>query len=116
MEGDKPIAARPSFYALCFYDLKEIAIKYGYNLVLHGSLNRDLDLIAIPWEKEIGSAEEMIDEFAEHLGGLVPEQSEEAKNCFPHGRQGYTINLNRGGKWTNYRDHQYYLDISVVPH
>ena len=45
----KPTHAKPSYYAIMFEPLKKIAIKYGYNLVLHGSLNRDMDLIAIPW-------------------------------------------------------------------
>jgi hypothetical protein len=111
----KPIHAKPSLYAFYFESLKGIALKYGYNLVLHGSLNRDLDLIAIPWQQELGFAGEMIDEFAEQLGGEVMHQSEEQLNCFPHGRQSYVVNINRAGKWNNYEDAQYYIDISVIP-
>ncbi|WP_034256698.1 hypothetical protein [Adhaeribacter aquaticus] len=111
----KPIHAKPSLYAYYFEVLKKIALKYGYNLVLHGSLNRDLDLIAIPWEKDLGDCDVMINEFAEHLGGEVMQQSEASKHCFPHGRMSYVVNLNRSGKWNNYQDAQYYLDISVIP-
>lgn len=111
----KPTHAKPSLYAYYFYYLKEIAVEYGYNLVLHGSLNRDLDLIAIPWEEKIGNVDEMIEEFAKFMGGLVMEQSEESKHCFPHGRVSYVINLNRAGKWNNYQDAKYYIDISVTP-
>ncbi len=110
----KPIHVKPSLYAYYFYDLKEIALKYGYNLVLHGSLNRDLDLIAIPWVKEIGNTDEMISEFALYLGGENMVMSEEQVNCFPHGRKSYVINVNRGG--FSSEDPQYYLDISVMPH
>ena len=123
----KPIHAKPSFYALCFEALKEIAKKYGYNLVLHGSLNRDMDLIAIPWAKELKPHQDMIKEFVEYLGGeLCPQNQRLDENkkiigdlydITHHGRMWYIINLNREGKmidgvWT---DPQYYLDISVIP-
>lgn len=113
----KPIHAKPSLYAYYFESLKGIALKYGYNLVLHGSLNRDLDLIAIPWQKEIGSHDEMIQEFADHLGGRIMILSKEQKHCFPHGRMSYVINLNRGELLDSgdYHDPQYYIDISVIP-
>ena len=45
----KPLHAKPNIYAYYFEALKAIAKEYGYNLVVHGSMNRDLDLIAIPW-------------------------------------------------------------------
>ena len=45
----KPKHIKPGLYAIYFENLKDIACEYGFNLVVHGSLNRDLDLIAIPW-------------------------------------------------------------------
>jgi len=42
---EKPIHVKPSFYSYLFQPLKEIALKYGYNLVLHGSLNRDFSVM-----------------------------------------------------------------------
>jgi hypothetical protein len=112
-QDQKPTHAKPSLYAYYFQSLKEIAKEFGYNLVLHGSLNRDLDLIAIPWVEELGDMDKMIHEFAEHLGGNVMIMSEAQKHCFPHGRVSYVINLNRGEFTDN--DQQYYLDISVTP-
>lgn len=53
-ETTKPIHAKPSLYAFYFDVIKEIGLQYGYNIVLHGSMNRDLDLIAIPWQEQIG--------------------------------------------------------------
>lgn len=113
----KPIHAKPSLYAYYFYDLKEIALKYGYNLVLHGSLNRDMDLIAIPWQEELGDADKMIEAFTEIIGGELVPQEVHNKYCFPHGRISYVINLNRTGRWEDDRlvDQQYYIDISVIP-
>jgi hypothetical protein len=116
LKSQKPIKARPSFYSYCFYFLKEIASNYGYNLVLHGSLDRDLDLIAIPWEDEVGSADKMVYEFAEWLGGSVLMQyGEQTWSQMPQGRRSYIINMNRGGAFNNYSDEEYYLDIAVMP-
>src|ERR1700749_1699033 len=96
---NKPIHVKPSLYAYYFLQLKEIALKYGYNLVLHGSLNRDLDLIAIPWEKTIGSHTEMVQEFADALGGYILTNSVPNPKLYSehqHGRMIYIININRG--------------------
>jgi hypothetical protein len=61
---NKPIHARPSLYAFYFEIIKEIGLKYGYNIVLHGSMNRDCDLIAIPWQEVIGDKVQMLNEVA----------------------------------------------------
>lgn len=60
---NKPVHAKPSLYAYYFYELKVIALQFGYNLCLHGSLNRDMDLIAIPWIEYTGSVQEMMTEW-----------------------------------------------------
>jgi hypothetical protein len=118
MSDSKPIHAKPSLYAYYFMQLKEIALKYGYNLVLHGSLNRDLDVIACPWAPELGSHDEMVEEFATALGGRILLSDHNLGNLKHdityHGRMRYVINLNRGGKETDYKDPQYYIDISVM--
>lgn len=119
MSEKKPIHAKPSLYAMYFLQLKEIALKYGYNLVIHGSMNRDLDLVAIPWQEEIKGHLDMIMEMCHYLGGWI-EGAEFGGKWYPcavthHGRMQYVINLNRGGKRTNYEDPQYYVDISVIP-
>ncbi len=108
---DKPIHVKPSLYAYFFIDLKEIALKYGYNLVLHGSLNRDLDLIAIPWKQEVLPYGEMVEEFSKCLGGEIMLQDGNKSSGTYHGRRIYIINVNRSGSI----DPQYYLDISIMP-
>lgn len=120
---EKIVHVKPAIYALYYYDLKIIADKYGYNLVLHGSLARDMDLIAIPWSKDLGNVEQMINEFSEAIGGDIMRQTEESRKCFPHGRESWVININRAHieehhpwfKKGRQEDLQYYLDISVIP-
>ncbi len=120
-EGDhmsKPIHVKPQFYTYAFLPLKEIALRYGYNLVIHGSMNRDMDLIAIPWAAELGGVADMINEFVEYLGGHILQERDTDRDAFAakyHGRRNYVINLNRGSKFNKYEDVQYYLDISVTP-
>lgn len=126
----KPIHAKPSLYAYYFELLKEVAIQYGYNLVIHGSMNRDLDLIAIPWKlgAQFTDSEIMVNEFAEILGGSVLPETEEQRLEFQKlhlGRKNYIININREiimkyngmGKTEikHYQNPQYYIDISVTP-
>lgn len=116
MTEKKPTAAKPVFYANCYQQLKEIALKYGYNLLVHGSMNRDFDLVALPWEQDLKSHLEMLDEFVEYLGGHIMPENDAYRRAFAethHGRMRYVINLNRGGKETNYEDPQWYLDISI---
>ena len=111
----KPIHVKPSFYAYCFETLKTIAKGFGYNLVLHGSLNRDLDLIAIPWIDNVKDEFEMIKEFDKYLNGIYSSSKEHYLfSILPANRKSYVINLNRAGKWNDYVDAQYYLDISVI--
>lgn len=121
MSDNKPIHAKPSLYAYYFFTLKEVAITYGYNLVVHGSLNRDLDLIAIPWQEEIKPHGEMIKELANVIGGRIMNTEKNIPHGFTvthHGRMHYVINIFRGGYCPNdvyIEDPQYYLDISVMP-
>lgn len=99
---------KPQYYASIFPDLKDIAFNYGYNLVLHGSMLRDFDLIAISWIEKVGDYKEMLSEFGNYIGSYL---RSDTKTCFdqqtekPHGRIAYTINISHHG----------YLDISILP-
>lgn len=124
----KIIHARPSLYAFYFELIKEIGLKYGYNIVLHGSMNRDLDLIAIPWQEVIGDKVEMLNEIAETLGGDILIETDEQRSAIRnklHGRECWVVNINRdhelkyGGMVSKEKEHcdpQYYIDISIIPH
>ena len=103
-----------------FYEhLKDIAKTYGYNLLIHGSMNRDLDLVAVPWVDNPRPEQEMIEEFQEYLTGMTLKRpnGEIHYTILPGGRHSYVIELNRGdrhGEWVRFYDSQCYLDISVV--
>lgn len=130
MSETKPIHAKPSLYALYFEIIKSIGLKYGYNIVLHGSLNRDLDLIGIGWQETLGDVDEMIDEIADLIGGKVMAQCQTVETPegvrfqkTHHGRKQYVINIHRDFKFMynamkveklEYKDPQYYIDISIV--
>lgn len=120
----KPTHAKPSLYAYYFEALKDIAKEYGYNLVVHGSMNRDLDLIAIPWINEPKDEFEMIQALHRYLSDGISFNTPADYICgtLPGGRTGYVINLYRGGYEEKANgetvftpDPQYYIDISVTP-
>ncbi len=115
----KPIKTKPMLYAHYLGILQEKAREMGYNLVLHGSLNRDCDLIAIPWVDNPKPHFELIQALDMIMTGFhyaVP--SGYSYSVLPGGRHSYIINLNRGGyraDSTYQEDNQFYLDISVTP-
>jgi hypothetical protein len=118
----KPQKVKPHFYACCFAELQKIARKLGYNLVIHGSMDRDMDLVAIPWVDEPKSHIELIESFVDYFGAYkyIEDDIERKKLLYCYsilggGRSSYIINLNRGGKYNSYVDAQYYLDISITP-
>lgn len=112
----KPTHIKPNFYAYVFDRLKHIAKDFGYNLVLHGSMNRDLDLIAIPW---VDNPEPEI-KLIKALDYSINETSRSLEHRFQHsvlpgGRNSYVIDICRSGEWNKYQDEEYYIDISVTP-
>lgn len=129
-EMEKPIHAKPSLYALYFEMIKKVGLKYGYNVVLHGSMNTDLDLIAIAWEEVIGDVDLMVDEISDLIGGEVMMQNRSVTNeegyrftKTHHGRLHYIINIHSGfeykfnGTQTNivdFTDPKYYIDLSII--
>ena len=118
----KPVKIKPGLYCMYYEHLKQIALHYGFNLVVHGSMDRDLDLIAIPWDDRCCLSKEqlMIKEFQEYLTGQVVrnDKGEIPFSILPGKRHNYTISLNRGdkhGEWVRFADKEYYMDISVTP-
>jgi hypothetical protein len=125
----KPTHAKPQLYAYYFLDLKEIAREYGYNLVVHGSMARDMDLIAIPWANERKPELDMVNALYLHMTGYTAHK-DHWKTVFlyseqPGGRHNYVLQLNRGGYHRNEKDEiedplkfvvdpQYYIDLSVI--
>ena len=119
----KKVHAKAGLYAMYFEMLKHIAEHYGYALMVHGSMNRDLDLVAIPWVETShkGALKGMLFEMQEYLTGKKTTDKDGNPiiyNDKPHGRMTHTISLNRGdrgGEWVRFKDAEYYIDISIMP-
>lgn len=81
--------------------LRLMARTHGYALTLHGSGQRDLDLVAIPWTEDAKSAEVLVTA----LAFCIHAQADEPPIEKPHGRWGWVIQLGGG----------LYIDLSVMP-
>lgn len=99
----KPAPSYAPVYAAALYpDLAKLARGFGYALAVHGSLQRDFDLVAIPWTEDPADPEEVLaaitDQFAIRLlGGATGK---------PHGRRAWTISIGHGACA---------LDLSFMP-
>lgn len=97
---------RAAFYASMWNDFRQAALDCGWALGLHGSLNSDMDIMAMPWVENAAPAEDMI-KALEDCFTIPPEahHHETTKSTDkPHDRVVYTIHI-----WADF-----YLDISVI--
>lgn len=84
--------------------IRLVAREYGYAIAVHGSVKRDIDLVAIPWIDDAQSAEELIEAIENKIGWFhVSQDSPMAK---PHGRKAWSI-VTHGART--------YIDLSVMP-
>jgi len=99
-------AAFPSLYCAIYPGLIPVARSLGYALAIHGSVSRDLDLIAVPWTENARPPEELVEAiratFDGWIGGATNGHPFGEK---PHGRRAWSIML--GGHAV--------VDLSVVP-
>lgn len=102
-EFEKPLT-NPAYYSLLYNMLVPFARSLGYALTIHGSLQRDLDLVAIPWTDEAIDETEFVHKIVNHLGGADCDPNTNPINK-PHGRKAWTINLTG----------HMYIDLSVTP-
>ena len=96
--------------------LRETAHKLGYALAVHGSLVRDIDLIACPWTRDAVPANELAEAIgrkAEEVIGtafLLPHETDDyflagCPGAKAHQRLGWTFHLGGGP----------YIDLAVMP-
>lgn len=102
--------------------LREVARRNGYALAVHGSLERDIDLLAAPWVDGATAAADVVRDlyaackailgFVTGPGGWTEQQTFEPPigslpnpDRKPHGRLGWSILLSGGP----------YIDLSVMP-
>ena len=101
-------ASRAPMYAAIYHGLAEIARQHGYALAIHGSLQTDLDLIAVPWVEDAAPAEQLITALYGHCGACLPATREKeihAPEAKPHGRRAWNLYMLAGAK----------VDVSVLP-
>lgn len=97
---------RSPFYALLYPELKKAALDCGYALALHGSMQSDMDLLAVPWVDNAKSSEELHRAIKDVIGKTAW-QSEEDDRVWkkPHGRVAYAISI--AG--------DVFIDLSIMP-
>jgi len=98
------------FYA-CIYEMAcKIARDHGYALAVHGSMGRDLDFIAIPWQEECSERNDLIramkDAFEWCKEDWPDERIEKDITYRPHGRSGIVIMMDF--------QHTCYIDLSII--
>jgi hypothetical protein len=100
-DNKMPANLMPAFYSWRIHEIATIARAAGYAIAVHGSMQRDLDLVAIPWTERAIAPATLIERLCEGLG--IEHRS--APVFKPHGRVAYLLAL--GGA--------YQMDLSVMP-
>jgi hypothetical protein len=112
----------PAMYCNLYGAFKEKALELGYALAVHGSMQRDFDLVAVPWIEQAADAETLVEALREICGGFIIDPGTPAgrwdaeqkqfvpatvgnPEIKPHGRLAWTIQL--GGRPS--------IDLSVMP-
>lgn len=111
--SDKPhdFGSLVCIYAQLLPRIRKAAKGLGYALAIHGTMARDLDIIAVPWTDEAVSAEDLVKTIAEAVDGYVIGDTmhrggvDEPPTKQPHGRLSW--NICWGGRP--------FIDLSVMP-
>jgi hypothetical protein len=101
------------FYLSKLKAIREAAKACGYAVAIHGSMDRDFDLIAVPWVDGALSADELAEAVRAMVNGKIHPTAIhhvdkiERPNPIdrPHGRRAWVIHLGMGP----------YIDLSVMP-
>jgi hypothetical protein len=103
-------------YEYLINPLREVAKEHGYALTVHGTLARDIDLVAIPWIEEAKQAHELAEAIMRKIAEMkrmVYFHPIETTDYFlagcpaykPHNRLVWCFHLGDG----------VYVDLSVIP-
>ena len=107
-------APRPAASFAALYPLLAAAVRpLGYALALHGSMARDLDLVAIPWAEDAKPAEDVVDAIKRAIEGWT-EGDARPGLLRPHGRRSWIIWF-RDGSGMTLADGHPYIDLSIMP-
>lgn len=97
---------RPAIYAALLPEMRDAAWRLGYSLAVHGSMRRDMDVVAIPWIAAAAPAELLVDAIYQAVGGHDAYRPY-PPSVKPHGRRAWSIHLSRCVHM--------YVDLSVMP-
>lgn len=101
-------------YAQMLPKIREAAKGLGYAIAIHGSMNRDLDILAAPWVEDAAAPEDLVLAIAQEVDGFVVGAKDgqyergkldRAPHIMPHGRM--TWNICWGGRP--------FIDLSIMP-
>lgn len=95
------------WYAMTYIPLERVAWRHGYCLALHGSMGRDLDIVAIPWTDDADSPDVLLTAVCKFIVGQAKVDIKPGPPTQKaHGRLAYAIPIGFYGQ---------YLDISILP-
>jgi len=104
------------YYAFIYQNLVPLAHDFGYALCLHGSMKRDLDLVAVPWVDDAKEPYDLVKAIKDKICGYISDEwnfeecaiigdfSTRNPSIKPHGRLAWVIQLGGG----------FYIDLSVT--
>lgn len=105
----KKLTPLPGFFAVYYQGLAKRAMELGYALAVHGTMARDLDLVAVPWFDDSKPEEDLVEALRDQVSGEIvehPSPDVERQGAIrPHGRRVWSIQLGGGP----------YIDLSVMP-
>jgi hypothetical protein len=85
--------------------LRLVAESCGYAIAVHGSLERDIDLIAVPWRNMEMPTDYLVEQLFTVVKSVFGSVTLDAAVDKPHGRKAYSI---------RFCGH-HYIDLSVIP-
>lgn len=90
-ELKKPSYA-PLYAAAAYPMLAEICNSHGYALAVHGSLQRDLDLVAIPWDEKVSTRRTLLKAITTKTAIKIIGRADKRR----YGRIAYTLSVGFG--------------------
>lgn len=98
--------SRAPAYAAIYHGLAAIAREHGYALAIHGTLARDLDLIAVPWVTDADDAQTLVEALRKHCHACLSCGDDTGEGAAkPHGRIAWNLYMLGG----------FQVDLSVMP-
>lgn len=102
-------AANRALLDIILGPMRLAARNQGYAITVHGSLNRDIDLVAIPWREGAMNADSLVDVLCGAVTGAVGSCLKHGEWVDkPHGRKARTLLVYCG-------ENHMQIDLSVMP-